>query len=327
MTVPEINESTENFASFIAKFSVQKQRCLIILLLIILLSSCVNGPVRCRLNGRFNYLTMETAKNCSWYTYPVTLPAAAVCDAGIIVADTVAVPVVSLRFLGPVIEANPLFLVFWIPFYPIACVTTTAFSCDSPHVANGSMMYQWLFGYQYYKTQYGIIKIIQPTKANSRTVFEMDGQTIGELDGHLDTIAVSENSVTAFMTDTSLHWLHCVDGKWESNTLHLVPDNSELSRANNKEIWDLKQRVQKLEKSNDKYEQQSLKWTKESITRLEIIEMLLKNEHPTVVKVIPRYSPATQFQYMLRLTCHSYVFDVECISKNGSVFVVHVYDQ
>ena len=34
---------------------------------VMMLSGCVNGPARCYLNGRFNYLTVETAKNAPWY--------------------------------------------------------------------------------------------------------------------------------------------------------------------------------------------------------------------------------------------------------------------
>ena len=80
---------------------MQKHILALSMVLIITISGCVNGPVCCHLNGRFNYITEETAKQCPWYSYPVALPAAAVCDAGIIVADTIAVPVVSLGHLGP----------------------------------------------------------------------------------------------------------------------------------------------------------------------------------------------------------------------------------
>ena len=46
------------------------------LMLIVTLSGCINGPVRCYLNGPYDYLTVETAKRCPVYAYPVALPAA-----------------------------------------------------------------------------------------------------------------------------------------------------------------------------------------------------------------------------------------------------------
>lgn len=131
--------------AFLCHFN-SKVRCLLILLslsVVFLCSSCINGPVRCHFNGRFNYLTAETARQAAWYTYPITLPAAALCDTGILLADTVAIPVVSLGGLGPDGKGHPFWSIFWLPLYPPLCVVKTfQYGKCSP---DEGVLYQWLF--------------------------------------------------------------------------------------------------------------------------------------------------------------------------------------
>ena len=114
---------------------------ILLALSVLLCPGCVNGPARCHLNGRFNYLTAETAKRTAWYTYPVTLPTAAICDAVIIVADTIAVPVLSLGHLGPDGKSHPVYSIFWLPFYPLVCFTAMLFSLP------GNALIVWSFNF------------------------------------------------------------------------------------------------------------------------------------------------------------------------------------
>ena len=297
---------------------MQKHILAFSLALIITISGCVNGPVRCHLNGRFNYIAAETAKQCPWYSYPVALPAAAVCDAGIIVADTVAVPVVSLGHLGPDGKSHPVYSIFWLPFYPLVCFTAMAFYGDS---LNGGVLYQRLFGYHYFKTGYGTFKIIAwQTDGFPQTILKLKDQTISALPGRLNVIANNADNIVASLSDGTVIWWRQMNGKWEPKPFDQVPSNSELTKAISREIERLTMN------KNSGFEQKIIERKAREIGWWQNLSQLLESVNPVVKEVTDlrfwkenRMSEQEQnsvcnegFGYKLRLECQSYEFDVYC---------------
>ncbi|MBQ7177668.1 MAG: hypothetical protein IJS08_09665, partial [Victivallales bacterium] len=296
----------------------------------------VNGPVRCHLNGRFNYLTAETAKQCPWYSYPVALPAAAVCDAGIIVADTVAVPVISLGHLGPDGKSHPVYSIFWLPFYPLVCFMAMAFYGDS---LNDGVLYQRLLGYHYFTTEYGTFKIIDSANPDGypQTILKLNDQTISVLLGRLNNISNNADNIVASLSDGTVIWWRRMNGKWEPKPFDLVPSNSELTKAISKQIEFLTIR------KNNAFEQKYSERIAREIGWWQNLSHLLENVSPVIKEVTEQgfskengKSEQEQnsvcnevFGYKLRLECQSYEFDVFCSmdmnTTNTSVISVDHY--
>ena len=323
-------------ASFL---TARTQRCLIILSLVILLSSCVNGPVRCHLNGRFNYLTAETARNYPWYTYPVTLPAAAVCDTGIMVADVIGVPLAASRFLPAELKGayldtpNPLAWLVIIPFIPVGCVKCVIGSSDSCKAPFGGVLYQGLFGYYYIDTAYSIIpsgrfKISCSKKTNGKTVIELDGQVVCEMDGRLDNLVLADkDNVVASLDDGTMHWRRHLNGQWQPISVRLIPGTSELIKAIEWYINVMKRRINDYEKSGHKQEiiRKHIKDFEKSIALSEVTRGLVENGCPVAVKKIysPSYWDNHKITVELIMVCQSYVLDVFCHTNgNQSEFIV-----
>ena len=319
--------------------TARKQRCLIILSLVILLSSCVNGPVRCHLNGRFNYLTAETARNCSWYSYPVTLPAAAVCDAGIMVADVIGVPMAASRFLPAELKGayldtpNPLAWLVIIPFIPVGCVKCVIYSSDSCKAPFGGVLYRGLFGYHYIDTVYSIMpsgrfKISCSKKTNGKTVIELDGQVVCELDGRLDNFVLADkDNVVASLDDGTMHWRRYLNGQWQPISVRLIPDTLELIKAIEWHINVMKRWINDYEKSGHKQKiiRKHIKEYEKSIALSEVTRGLVENGCPVAVKKIysPRYSDNHKIEVELIMVCKSCILDVFCHTNgNQSEFIV-----
>ena len=311
---------------------MQKHILALSLVLIITLSGYVNGPVRCHLNGRFNYITAETAKQCPWYAYPVALPAAAVCDAGIIVADTITVPVVSLGHLGPDGKSHPVYSIFWLPFYPLVCFMVMAFHGES---LNDGVLYQRLFGYHYFKTEYGTFKIIDSENLDGspQTILKLNDQTIGVLPGRLNNLADNADNIAASLSDGSVFWWRQMNGKWEPKPFDSIPSNSELTKAIS---WEIERLTMN---KNSAFEQKYIERIAKEIVWWQNLSQHLENERPVVKEVtdlrfwkengMPEQEQSNvcngSFGYRLRLECKSYEFDVSCSRDMNNTRAISVY--
>ena len=326
----------------VMKMGMQKHILALSLVLIITLSGCVNGPVRCHLNGRFNYITAETAKQCPWYSYPVTLPAAAVCDAGIIVADTVTVPVVSLGHLGPNGKSHPVFSIFWLPFHPLVCLAMTFYG-DS---LKGGVLYQRLFGYHYFNSLSRTFKIIDSANpdGSTQTILELNDRTISVLPGRLNVIADNADNIVASLSDGSVFWWRQMNGKWEPKPFDPVPSNSELTKAISEEIERLTMNKNNASEilsmnKNSASEQKYIERIAKEMVWWQNLSQHLENERPVVKEVtdlrfwkengMPEQEQSNvcnwSFGYRLRLECKSYEFDVSCSRDMNNTRAILVY--
>ncbi|MBR4517910.1 MAG: hypothetical protein IKO65_02795 [Victivallales bacterium] len=253
---------------------------------VMMLSGCVNGPARCYLNGRFNYLTVETAKNAPWYTYPVTLPAAVIGDAGILVADTVAVPVMCLSVVTFVHLAGPV-AVFALPLlYPFFCVIVP-FNCKDS--VKGGVLYQRLYGYHYFKTPFGKVKIIpvEKTAKTSQTVLELNGETVGAFLGKLVYLACNADNVVVTRNDNTVVWWQRVNGEWKQRPWQLVPENSELCDAIDREIKKLEKLKGETATWADNWiAQKEKKVLEKKIAIWEGVKPCLENSQPPAVEIL-----------------------------------------
>ncbi len=202
-------------------------------ILLLVVSGCINGPMRSHLNGRFNYLTVETARCAPWYTYPLSLPAAAVGDTGILLVDTLAVPSSTL---GSILkETGPFFFLFALPFYPIGCYSMMVSSGDSS-VGSG-ILYEKLFGYRYIDTNIGRLKIASAVDSSGmpKTTIELDGRTIGDFSGDLKitALATEKDNLAIGLNDGTIRWWRFADGDWSLKAGHFVPDRQEVLTAIN----------------------------------------------------------------------------------------------
>ncbi len=310
---------------------MQKHILALSLAMMITFSGCVNGPVRCHLNGRFNYITAETAKQCPWYSYPVALPAAAVCDAGIIVADTVTVPVVSLGHLGPDGKSHPVLSIFWLPFHPLVCLAMTFYG-DS---LNGGVLYQRLFGYHYFNSLSRTFKIIDSANPDGspQTILKLKDQTIGVLPGRVNNIADNADNIVASLSDGSVFWWRQMNGKWEPKSFDPVPSNSELTKAISVQIeiltWN----------KNGAFEQKYKERIEKEIAWWQNLSKYLENVRPVVKEMTAlRFGEENgmseqeqnsvcnwSFGYRLRLECKSYEFDVSCSRDMNNTRAISVY--
>ena len=305
---------------------------ILLALSVLLCPGCVNGPARCHLNGRFNYLTAETAKRTAWYTYPVTLPTAAICDAGIIVADTIAVPVLSLGHLGPDGKSHPVYSIFWLPFYPLVCFITMAFYGDS---LNDGVLYQRLFGYHYFNSLSRTFKIIDSANPNGspQTILKLNNRTISVLPGRLNNIADNADNIVASLSDGSVFWWRQMNGKWEPKPFDSIPSNSELTKAIS---WEIERLTMN---KNIAFEQKYKERIEKKIAWWQNLSKYLENVRPVVKEMTAlRFGEENgmseqeqnsvcnwSFGYRLRLECKSYEFDVSCSRDMNNTRAISVY--
>ena len=278
-------------------------RCGLLAVLLLATSGCINGPVRGRLNGRFNYLTAETARCAPWYTYPVSLPAAAVGDAGIIVADTLAVPVTVLNraFHSPIRGSyGPGILLFaplLIPLYPIKCVEEMLSEYDT---APAGVLYQKLFGHYSMKTELGRLKIAPAVDSSGtpKMTIELNGKAIGDFPAELKIMALKAEAwsylAIVFSNDTIWWRQYSSDDEWlPQKSSRLFPNRQEILTA-------LNRHMAMLIKSSKEYE-----------NGVEIKQEIEAGQSPKISFV--EFGP-NEFVpvYSLSFTCQSHRFTAEC---------------
>ena len=277
-------------------------RCGLLAVLLLATSGCINGPVRGRLNGRFNYLTAETARCAPWYTYPVSLPAAAVGDAGIIVADTLAVPVTVLNraFHSPIRGSyGPGILLFaplLIPLYPIKCVEEMLSEYDT---APAGVLYQKLFGHYSMKTELGRLKIAPAVDSSGtpKMTIELNGKAIGDFPAELKIKALKTEwryLAIVFSNDTIWWRQYSSDDEWlPQKSSRLFPNRQEILTA-------LNRHMAMLIKSSKEYE-----------NGVEIKQEIEAGQSPKISFV--EFGP-NEFVpvYSLSFTCQSHRFTAEC---------------
>ncbi len=311
------------------------------LILIVMLSGCINGPVRCYLNGPFDYLTVETAKQCPVYAYPVALPAAAVCDVGIIAADTLWIPLSSLRCLVDKDCGGPLML----PFYPLIWVgagMVSTFERGNGNHRDG-VLYQRLFGQSYIKTEYGKFNVINVKKQDGSqdTKLMFDEQTAYLLPGKLINFTNNADNVVVGTSDGSVFWWQRIEGKWKSKPFFLIPEITELLKAIDMEIKDLES-SKSMYSDNTSYDSKHIEIIEKKIAWWTTVKQFLKVASPVVKEVVtqPYFTEARvddglggadgdnwRLFYMLKLDCQSYDFDVYCTTDgmNWNIRVHHYF--
>ena len=278
-------------------------RCGLLAILLLAVQGCINGPVRGRLNGRFNYLTAETARCAPWYTYPVSLSAAAVGDADIIVADTLAVPVAVLNraFHTPIRGSfGPGILLFaplLIPLYPIKCVEEMLSEYDT---APAGVLYQKLFGHYSMKMDIGRLKIAPAVDSadTPKMTIELNGKAIGDFPAELKIMALKAEAwsylAIVFSNDTIWWRQYSSKGKWLSwKSGRLFPNRQEILSAINT------------------YMAMLIKSSKEYENVVAIKQELEAGQSPKISFV--EFEPYEFFPvYSLSFTCQSHRFTAEC---------------
>ena len=302
------------------------------LILIVMLSGCINGPVRCYLNGPYDYLMVETAKRCPVYAYPVALPAAAVCDVGIIAVDTIWVPLGSLACLVRKDCGGP----FMLPFYPLICVMVGGgtFWTGIGDYRDG-VLYQRLFGMSYIKTKYGKFKIINVKKQDGSqdTKLVFNEQTVYLLPGKLINFTNNADNVVAGTSDGSVFWWQQIDGKWQYKPFVLVPEKIKLAKAIDEKIEDLKSSISVY--NSNSYERKSNERIEKQMAWWKGLKICLENSAPVVKEVIsqPRFGEdkskvkqegTWSLSYTLRLHCQLYDFDVICNTDGTGWDIIRV---
>ena len=290
-------------------------RCGLLAVLLLVVSGCINGPVRGRLNGRFNYLTAETARCAPWYTYPLSLPAAAVGDAGIILADTLAVPVAVLNraFHTPIRGSyGPAILLcvpLLIPLYPIKCVEEMLSEYDT---APAGVLYQKLFGHYTMKTDIGRLRIASVVDSSDtpKMTIELDGETIGDFPAELKIMALKAegNYLAIVFSNDTIWWRQCSSrGKWLSQkSSRLFPNRQEVLTAIN---------LSKLLYSSKEYE------------NFVEIKQEIEAGQPLKISFIEfghnEFSPV----YSLSFTCQSHRFTADCWTDGTNLHLGRLFIQ
>ena len=281
-------------------------RCGLLAVLLLAVSGCINGPVRGRLNGRFNYLTAETARCAPWYTYPLSLPAAAVGDAGIILADTLAVPTFAL---GSMLETTgPFFFLLALPVYPISCFSVMVYARDLS--IDSGILYEKLFGYRYMDTNIGRLKIAsaEDSSGTPKTTIELDGKTIGDFSGDLKitALATEKDNLAISLNDGTIRWWHSTGDDWSLKTGHFVPDRQEVLTAINAKL-----KLGKLFLSTEEYKN-LVRMKQELEAGQPLILFPHKNLAFTHIGQGDKEEPLCQISYSISVTCQSYWFIGKC---------------
>ncbi len=276
-------------------------RCGLLAILLLVVSGCINGPMRGHLNGRFNYLTVETARCAPWYTYPLSLPAAAVGDTGILLVDTLAVPSSTL---GSILkETGPFFFLFALPFYPIGCYSMMVSSGDSS-VGSG-ILYEKLFGHRYMDTIIGRLKIASAVDSSGmpKTTIELDGRTIGDFSGDLKitALATEKDNLAIGLNDGTIRWWRSADGDWSLKAGHFVPDRQEVLTAINANLKEAN-----LPLSTEQYE--NLVEMKQQLEAGQPLTFSCMNLTFIHGGMGDKEEPRVQITYSLSVTCQSHWF-------------------
>jgi hypothetical protein len=200
--------------------------------LLVLLScfcGCINGPARMRLNGKLRYITVETARQCSWEKCLYGVPAAAVTDLGIIAADTVLVPLYVFFYASGSDDClGPMFWVFWLPFYPLACVLCPFAYEDKPD-DNGALLYRKFWGFRYLDSASGTLKLFElNTPPSSRTMITCNEQRVSEILGQIHPLDSSQDNLAALTFQGQLYWWTRDDAGWKLQQHNYIPSNDAL---------------------------------------------------------------------------------------------------
>ena len=283
-------------------------RCGLLAILLLAVQGCINGPVRGRLNGRFNYLTAETARCAPWYTYPVSLPVAAVGDAGIIVADTLAVPVVALGSMLK--ETGPFFFPIALPFYPVMCFSIMVFSPGDSSIDSG-VLYENLFGYRYIDTNIGGLKIASAVDSSGmpKTTIELNGRTIGDFSGDLKitALATEKDNLAIGLNDGTIRWWHSDDDDWSLKVGHFIPDRQKVLTAINAK---LKWGILSLSPNEYKY----LNEMKQEIEAGQPLKFTCRNLAFVSVEAKDKKIPLNQIRYSVSVICQSHWISGSCLT-------------
>jgi len=196
--------------------------------LVLLLScfcGCINGPARMHLNGKLRYITAETMRRCSWKNCLYGVPAAAITDLGIIVADTLLVPL-DVYYRGPYDDGCSGIWVIWLPFYPCVCAVQPFAYQEKP--ANGAL-YRRYWGFSYMDSINGTLQLfdLEAPPARRTRIF-CNNQKVSEILGQIESLTSSQNHLAVLTSQGRLYWWICDDTGWRPQQHNYIPSSNAL---------------------------------------------------------------------------------------------------